>query len=328
MKHLNSYQKSNRGNREFEEYWNIVKNDDYKESYPSIANYLQNKIINSQSKRKRNTSMEKFVLSKKIKYALIIIILAVIGIACSMQVAQNDTLGYVMKWSVKKSNTDAADKINKLNWIDKNQLTVSANDIDLVNEDQKSQINGAKDEMLSYTVILQNTKEEIAKGYKHELENISGVTNIQFTPLTEKVKRSLFSTALNKIFKVEVDVSNMNDREVEKNLLEQFNNAGIRNIDLKISRDENGRRIMSMKLSKDSKEGGNYDIKVKDNDNVMRLKKVEKTDGGEDLQNKTDEEIRNQVRKDLDNPEINDDEIEITRDKGNVNVNVNVKKEK
>ena len=323
MKHSNSYQNSNQENEKVNGYLNLIKSDDYRESYPAVANYLQNKILNTKTKEKRNTFMEKFILSRKLKLALVVILLAVIGIACSMPVVQDDTLGYVVKWSAKKSNTEATDKINKLSWISKNQVSVLPDEILATNKD-----NNSRDELLNYSMVLQNTKEDVAKSYKSDLEKIPGVTNVQITPLTEKVKRSLFSTALNKIFQVEIDVSNMSDQEVEKNLREQFKTAGVQNIDLKVTRDEKGRRAITMKLSKDSHEGGDYDIKVKDGDKMLRMKKSEREEDAGNLMNKTDEEIRAQVRKDLDNPNIKDDEIEITRDKGNVNVNVNVKKEK
>ena len=321
MKYSISYQNSNQENEKVNEYLNLIKSDDYCESYPAVANYLQNKILNTKTKEKRNTFMEKFILSRKLKLALVVILLAVIGIACSMPVVQDDTLGYIVKWSAKKSNTEAIDKINKLSWINKNQVSVLSDEIIATNKD-----NISKDELLNYSIVLQNTKEDVAKSYKSDLEKISGVTNVQITPLTEKVKRSLLSSALNKIFQVEIDVSNMSDLEVEKNLLEQFKSAGVQNIDLKVTRDEKGRRAITMQLSKDSHEGGDYDIKVKDGDKMLRMKKSEKEEDAGNLLNKTDEEIRAQVRKDLDNPNIKDDEIIITRDKGNVNVNVDVKK--
>ncbi len=292
-------------------YWSALKNEDYGNSLLAVETWLNKADIqlkNHKSERKL-TSMKTYFLANKLKFAYTFIILIVLVAACNMPVSTNESMGNFLSWTIDKNNTTAANEISKLSWIDKSQLSISEN----TNNDKTETI---------YSLVLPNSSQTQLNNYQKDLEKISGVTSVKIYPLQQNVKRPLYSAALNTFFRINVDGTNLSDKELEEQVQKQFKEAGMENPpQINFSTDANGRRQIRMKLDGQNNPGS-MEVKVKDGNNEEVLKTIKRNDSADDFKGMTDDQIRNKVRKDLDNPDLKDSEIKITHDNGKLQIKV------
>jgi len=318
---LQNSESSNRKGEEFPERWkSVLKNEDYGGSFNRVGTWLRNKSVQTQNTKSERSlvKMKNYFFSHKIRIAYAVIFLAVLVGACSMPVTTHESMGSVIAWTIPGGNSNASDRINKLPWIKNGSLTVNEND------------NNGNKEIL-YTLTLQGSTEEQVNAYKKDLEAIKEVTSVKILPLSEEVKRPLYSAALYKFFRVNVNATNMNDEQVKEEIISKLREAGIENPNVNITSDANGRRMINMKLSNDQMKNanGNFELRVDDGNNQEVMKMVHNQLDESKLKGKTDQQIKDQVKKD--NPDLNlkDSEIKITHENGCVRVNVereNVKK--
>ncbi len=316
MKQLNWLQKLKQENKKEADIpgniWSSVKSENYNASYPQVEAWLRKISLNSSNQNERKFSyMKNFILAHKMRLVYTVIILAVIIGACSMPVTTHETVGYMLTWTVPL-NTDAAQKINNLNWIDKSKLSVSEN------------TNNGKTENL-YSLLLPNTTQEQAEPYKKDLENIKDVTSVKLFPLNEDVKRPLYSAALYKFFRVNIDATKMNDEELKQEVTRQMKEAGFNNPNVEFKTDEKGRRVFNLKLDNRenlSKDPQNFELNVNDGNNKEVLKFSTKPLDKEKLKNMTDDQIRQLIKEQHKDMQIDDKDIKIERKNGDVMVKV------
>jgi hypothetical protein len=317
MKHLNSLPNSGQENKSMEEfpekYKSVLKDEDYSGSFNRVESWLRNKSVqNKNAKNKRSlVKIKNYFFSHKIRMAYAVIFLALIVAACNMPVATHETVGHVIAWTIPEGNSAAADQINKLEWINKANLTMNEND------------NNGNKEIL-YTLTLPGTTEEQVSAYKQDLERINDVTSIKILPLNEDVKRPLYSAALYKFFRININAKNMSDNELQQEITNKLREAGVNNPVVEIKTGENGKRLVNMKISCDQmiNSQNNVELRVDDGNNKEVMKIIHNKLDEDKLNGMTDREIRDYVKKN--NPDINlkDSDMKIIREGENIKVKV------
>jgi hypothetical protein len=316
MKQLNWLQKLKQKNKKESavpgNIWSSVKSENYNESYPQVEAWLRKISLTSSNQKERKYSyMKNFIIAHKMRLVYTVIVLAVIIGACSMPVTTHETVGHMLTWTVPL-NTDAAQKISSLSWIDKSRLSVNENTN-----------NGIKENL--YSLLLPNTTQEQVEPFKKDLENIKDVTSVKIFPLNEDVKRPLYSAALYKFFRVNIDAAKMNDEELKQEVTRQMKEAGFENPNVQFKTDGNGKRMLTMKidhpdeLTKDPK---NFELRINDNGNQEVIKTVTKPLDKEKLKGMTDEQIRQYIKEQNKEVKLEDKDIQIERKNGEVMVKV------
>jgi hypothetical protein len=178
-----------------DKYLNKLKEDNYDDSFNKTSEWLTNSEIKLKSQKERKTfSMIEFIKTNKYKFAFIILILAIFG-ACNYPVTQTDTVGYIIKWSTPAENTDN-NITAALPWL-KNVI---------VNTEIKT-VGG--ESVKEYTAVFQGSDEKTVTGYKNDLEKISSIISIKIFPVSESVKRPVYSAILYSFFKIDIKSDNM-----------------------------------------------------------------------------------------------------------------------
>jgi len=321
MKQSNSLPNSEQRNKFFpERFKSVLKNEDYSNSFNRVETWLRNKSVQNQNaKNKRSlVKMKNYFFSHKIRLAYAVIFLAFIVAACNMPVTTHETMGHVIAWTIPEGNSGAADQVNELGWINRANLTMNEN------EDY-----GRKE--ILYTLTLPETTEEQVNAYKQDLESIKDVTSIKILPLYDNVKRPLYSAALYRFFRINVNATNMTDAELQQEITDKLREAGVVNIenpDIEIKTDENGRRMINMKISCDQMKvpPNNVELRVDDGNSKEVMKIISNKLDAEKINKMTDQEILDYVKKN--NPDINlkESDMKIIRE-GN-KIKVQVEKEK
>ena len=318
MKHSKSLQNQKSENNAVpDNYWSVIKNDDYGSTFPAINTWLEeadHKLKSKKTERKFTTMKNYFAINKK-RLAYAFIVLALLVVACNMPVTQHETVGHMLTWTVDKNSTDATEQINKLGWLKNVQLNVTEND------------KNGKTEM-QYSAILPAASTEQLHAYMRDLEKIKDISSVKLLPLNEDIKRPLYSAALFKFFRVDVNAKNMSDKEVEQQIAKELKDGGIQNPNIEVKTDEQGRRMIRMKVEEsDMKDGKSFEVRVHDGNNEEVLKKM-KFHSDRDFKGKTDDEIRKMVKEDLKDDELKDSDIQIIRENGEVKVKVTKEVEK
>jgi hypothetical protein len=304
--------KENEMNAE-DKYFKALKSVDHGNQFDETAKWIREHNFNTKiiTSERKLSAMKNYFLAHKMRLVYTVIVLAALIGACSMPVTQHETLGYVMSWSVPKGTS--SDQIDQLQWVKNGQLTVYDNS-------NSGVINR------TYNLVLPPGSEQQINSYRKDLERFNDITFLKIVPLNENVKRPVYAVALNSVFKLNIDATKMSNEELENEVKEQLESLGfgITNIDFKT--DENGRRMIKLNLehTDSNKMPGNFEMKIKDGNNEEVIKTVKKQ--ADQFQGKTDEEIRKLVKEDLNNPDIQDKDIHITRENGKVNVKVEVEK--
>jgi hypothetical protein len=289
----------------------VLKSEDYSGSYSRVETWLRNKSVQIQNTNHERSlvKMKNYFFSHKFRFAYAVIFLALIIAACNMPVTTHETMGHVLAWTVPADNTAASSRIEGLSWIDKSKLTVNENE------------NNGKSETL-YTLTLPGTTEEQVNAYRKDLESIAGVTSIKILPLNEDVKRPLYSAALHKFFRVNIDATNMTDTELQQEVTNKLKEAGIENPEVEIKTDENGKRRFLMKISEDQIKNSpnNLEVRINDANNKEVMKLVHDNLEADKLKKMTDQEIRDYVKKNSPDCNLKDSEIKIIREGDKIKV--------
>lgn len=312
MKQSISSEKSEQN--KLDKYFDEIRKENYEQTFSSSAGWLRS-VYSNQSKNKSErifSNMKNFFAQNKLRLAYTFLILAFVVAACNYPVTQEESAGDVMQWTVSKDNTDAISKIQNLDWFRNGQYNVNEN-------------NSNGKEYVTYSLVVPKEDHSKVKDYDKQLSAIDGVLEVKLSPLSETVKRPVYSAVLNDLFKLDINATNMSDEELSKEIDRQLKSAGIEASTVNFERDENGHRRVKVVVPVDQlKKDGGFDLTVHDGNNVNRFKEVKKEGpGGDRFKNKTDAEIRKMVREDVGDPNLTDDQIEIIRKGDNVMIKVN-----
>lgn len=312
MKQSISSGKSKQSN--LNKYFDELRNENFEQTFPSAENWLRTVNSNySNIKTERKFShMKNFFAANKLKLAYTFLILAFVIAACNYPVTQQESAGDVLKWTVSADNKEAISKIENLDWFKNGEYNV--------NEDNST---GAG--IRSYSIVIPRESHSRVSDYDKQLRAIDGVLEIQVSPLSETVKRPVYSALLNDLFKIDINATNMSDAELSNEINMQLKNAGIENATVDFERGDDGHRKVKVVVPIDQmKKDSGFDLTVKDGDNINRIKEVRKHGPGEAdrFKGKSDEEIKKMVKEDFKDMNLKDDQIEIKRDGDKVMVQV------
>lgn len=314
MKHSHSSRKSGQNNLDL--YFNELKKESYSKTFPEVSLWLRRSDSNLSIKQKdKFYIMKNYIAANKLKLAYTFIILTFVVAACNYPVAQEETAGDVLKWTVDGTNTEAVKKIENFEWFRNGQHNVNV---------EKS----AGNSIIEYQLIVPKENHSRLNDYRKELEAISGVMTLNIIPLNETVKRPVYSALLNNLFKIDINATNMSNEELAKEIDTQLKNAGIENAVVNFEKAPNGGRSVRLSIpEQDIKKEGGFDMTVKDGNNVNRFKELRRdrsdVGGADRFKDKTDSEIKDMVREDTGDRDLTDDQIKIKREGDRVMIEVN-----
>ncbi|MEO8665480.1 MAG: hypothetical protein ABI462_08275 [Ignavibacteria bacterium] len=293
-----------------DKYFDELRKENYDGTFQPVEIWLRksSSILSNKNSERKFINMKNYFNSHKFRLAYTFLILAFVVAACNYPVTQQETVSDVMTWSVNKDNTEAVSKIHSFDWIKNGEYTEN--------------ING--EGKISYSLVIPKENVDRVSDYKSQLEAISGINDVKMIPINETIKRPVYSALLNGIFKTDINATNMSDEELKEEVSRQLKNAGIENAQVDFEKNADGKRLIRLDISGEQlKKEGDFDITIRDGNNVSRMKELRKEspDGGEKFKGKTDSEIRDIVRKDVD-PALTDDQIEIIRDGENAMVRI------
>jgi len=320
MKQSNSQHNINPENKEKqtgEEYFSSLKKEDFSGTFPAVESWIREVSIKNQNKNKERNfiKMKNYIWAHKMRLVYTVIVLAILVGACSIPVTQNEPIGNVISWTVP-AGTSSAD-FSGIPWITKSNLSISQNNN-----------NGVKEDV--YTVMLPGSTEEQLKNYEHDLEKIKEITTVKVFPLNENVKRPVYAAALHSFFRININASKMTDEELSKEIERQLNEQGIHPITVDFKGDGNGKRTLRLMLDSTDRTPRDFELRIdQDGNKEQVLKEKVKTGDPDRFKGKSDDEIKQMIKSELDNPNIKDSDIKISRDeKGNVKVKVEVEDKK
>lgn len=326
MKQSNSSQRSelsgklnNKENKNLEHHLNQLKQENYDSTFPEVESWIYKTSVNLQnnynlinSNERLLHKMKNFFFGTKLRLVYTIIAFVVLIGACNMPVTQTETAGQMITLAVNKSDNDFASKMQNLPWIKTAQVTSNEN----VN-------NGV--EQIVYRIVLPNATEEQVRAYSKELETIGNISTIKITPMDYDVKRPLYSAALHDFFSINIDATGMSDDELKTEIESKLKEQGV-DMKFHFKTGPDGRR--EIRMEQDGKidvnnEPKSFEMNIEDNNGREKIKLMTKKADPKQFEGKTDEQIREMVKKDFGNENIKDSDIIIERKDGKVQVKIN-----
>ena len=296
-----------------------VKQEDYTGTFPKVENWLYKTGIQLSNQNQLNErklqKMKNFFFAHKLRLVYTIVALALVIGACNMPVTQTESAGKMITMVVPADNTGFQEKMNALPWMKNAQVSSNENTN-----------NGVKQTL--YRIVLPNTTEEQVKGYCRELEAIGGISTIRITPMDYDVKRPLYSAALNNFFSINIDATGMSDEELKNEMERKMKEQGV-DMKFKLRTGPEGRRDIMVERDQEidaNKEPQTFEMNIDDNNGKENIKLMTKKADPHQFDGKTDDEIREMVKKDFNNPELKDSDIIIERKGKEVQVKINFDK--
>ncbi|MEO8513003.1 MAG: hypothetical protein ABI543_05560 [Ignavibacteria bacterium] len=291
-----------------------VKQEDYSGTFPKVENWLYKAGIQltnqNQLNERKLQKMKNFFFAHKLRLVYTIVALLLVIGACNMPVTQTESAGKMITMVVPSDNTGFLEKMNALPWMKNAQVTSNENTN-----------NGLKQTL--YRIVLPNTTDEQVKNYCKELESIGEVSTIRITGMDYDVKRPLYSAALDNFFSINIDATGMSDEEVQNEVERKLKEQGV-DMKLKFKTTPEGRKEIFMEKSDNDKlkEPQTFGINIENDNGKENIRLMTKKADPHQFDGKTDTEIREMVRKDLDKPGLKDSEIIIERNADEVKVKV------
>lgn len=332
MKHSNSSQRSEQNgklnenkDKSLEHHFNQLKQENYDSTFPEIESWIYKASVNIQSNQQLTDKylsnertlhkMKNFFFGTKLRLVYTIIAFAVLIGACNMPVTQTESAGQMITFTIPKENSDFVSKMNELPWIKNAQITTNEN------------TNNGQAQLL-YRIVLPNTTKEQVKAYANELEALGGIVTIRITGMDYDVKRPLYSAALHDILSIDIDATGKSDDELKNEIESKLREQGV-DMKFKFTTGPDGRRDITVEhdpMLDANKEPKSFEMNIEDDNGKEKIKLLTQKGDPKRFEGKTDNEIREMIRKDLGNPELKDSDIVIERTGKEVKVKVNFDK--
>ena len=305
--------------KSLEHHFNQLKQENYDSTFPDIESWIYKTSVNLQNNNNLTDpnermlpKMKNFFFGSKLRLVYTIVAFVVLIGACNMPVTQTESAGQMISLAVNKSDNEFASKMLNLPWIKNAQVTSNEN----VN-------NGV--EQIFYRIVLPNTTEEQVRAYSKELEAIGEISTIKITPMDYDVKRPLYSAALHDFFSINIDATGMSDDELKNEIESKLKEQGI-DMKFQFKTGTDGRREIKMEHDGHidlSKEPKSFEMNIEDINGKEKIKLQTKKADPKEFEGKTDEQIREMVKKDFGNENLKDNDIIIERKDGNIQVKIN-----
>jgi hypothetical protein len=246
-------------NIELDKYYDALKSENYDESFNKVESWLRREQFfhGGKAQRTKSEKLKSFLFVHKAKFAYIVLIFFVTLIVANVKVTSKETVAGVITWKVDKRNKDAIEKIDKSNWLDKNQL--------VVNEQKENDVN-----LINYKFIVPDNSTLNLEQLKSKLEEINDINSIQIVPITEAVNVPLYAAAMHTIFNSNIPPKFVNVYDVKQNVFEQLKVAGINDEDCDVDYEPETYGVkVTIRLQQDS-------LRYKIHDDIMRGINTEK----------------------------------------------------
>lgn len=314
MKHSNSSRRSELNaeekNKSLEHHLNRLKAENYTDSFPAVENwiYKTNIQLENQKTERKLQKMKNFFFAHKLRLVYSVIALFVVIGACNMPVTQTESAGQMITLVIPAENKSFQEKLTSLPWIKNAQVSSNENTNDGVSQ-------------TLYTIILPNATEKEAKTYCKEIEALGNITTIRMKSLNYDLKRPLYSAALDNFFSIKVDATGMSDQELEREVQRQLKEQGVE-MKIGFTTGPDGRRDIFIENPESDKNPKSFEMTIDENNGQEKVKLFQKKADPEKFKGKTDTEIKKMVKEELNNPDLKDSDIIITRKGEEVQVKV------
>ncbi|MFZ1322460.1 MAG: hypothetical protein WAT71_12970 [Ignavibacteria bacterium] len=324
MKQSNSYRDKKENNSDnfnkIDDMFESLRNENTESSFSDVEKWLR-KINVQKSFNKSSNHERKFfnMKSPKIKFAYAFLILAFVVAACNYPVTQQEPVADVIKWTIDQNDTKAIDKINSLVWT--KSANVSVKEVDNGNS------------IAEYRLVVSKEDHANTQNYLDQLKSIEGIVTVNLVPLNEEITRPIYSLALNEIFKIDINATNMSDEELKNQITSQLEQNDVKGVQISFEKTEDGRRVSRIFIPEEAiKNTKGFDLTIQEGDEnhkSMEVRKFRNNDDGEvdKFKGKSDEEIKKMLAEELKDKNINPEDINVIRKDGKVMINISKKKD-
>ncbi len=220
MKPLNSSQELNQTNEQkdalLDKYFSEVKKERYDTSSIPLFDWIDNAggITGGKYITKKKSIPSEIFSRYRQRLVLAIFLIAAVSISMTVPVKQSQTVANVLSWKINKSNKDGIKKLENIDGIDKNLLTAELND-------------PGDSSNIVFKLILPNPDPDKINKLQIDLKNLSGVGDVQLTPIDESYSRPVYSYVMNKLFDVQVSTPHIDESAARSNISKQIEIAGL-----------------------------------------------------------------------------------------------------
>ena len=226
--------------------FNSIQKHDHSASFDGLGPWLD-----QQSKRPK--PMKNFY-----KVAASLVATALILVACTVPVQQEEEIGYMIKGLTTDSPIDGKSKISGLSELslEEVQFHQVIHLTEYADEDVSERQNLTEVVMLLPEANITAAEEKVAA-----LESVLSFTNIDILPIEDTVERTIFESAMHKTFDVKINPELSEAKVAERiNIFLHENSSITEQVDVEL--DENGNRKAVFRIKLDPMgEGATYEVK-------------------------------------------------------------------
>lgn len=234
MKQSNLFRKSNQEKMSdnTDKYWQEFKNSGAEDTFERMSSWLTYTRMKIQPKTK-NTAGGKIlqiVSMNKVKVAAVLGLLLLVSLG-NYPVTKNKTVGYVVKFTAPVDKViEVNEQLEKLNWVDKSSITVQEKD-------------SAGHKLYEYKILLKDSVERDIALKKSDIESIKAFNTVQIMPIAAAMEVPIYSVALGNIFNIDENEKIVNEKEFEKQIQDQFINAGLEDFIFTVNPVKDGKKF-------------------------------------------------------------------------------------
>ena len=214
------------------EAFNTFKAHDHSASFDELGPWLDQQ---PQSPKKMKTIY---------KIAASLTFLAVILVACTVPVAQEEEIGYMIKGITVESIDSGKMKLAQIPSINKAEVRFTPVIHELLVKDGKAL---PPEEVTEVVLVLPEANYDAAVTKKQALEAAFSFKSIEILPIEETVERTMFETALNKTFDIKVD-KQFTEEEVEIRINTFLHEHSSFDGEVEIKLDREGNRYVEVEI--------------------------------------------------------------------------------
>jgi hypothetical protein len=201
-----------------DKYWQEFKNTSTEDTFERMSSWLTYTRLKIQPKTKNMIGGKIFqiISMNKVKVAAVLGLVLLVSLG-NYPVTKNKTVGYVVKFTAPVDKViEVNEQLEKLDWVDKSSITLQEKD-------------SAGYKSYEYKILLKDSVEKDIALKKSDIENIKAFSTVQVMPIAAAMEVPMYSVALGNIFNIDESEKIVNEKEFEKEIQNQFINAGLNN---------------------------------------------------------------------------------------------------
>ena len=217
-----------------------IKQDDYSNKFRGVSDWL-NKKERQAELPKENWFSHQIALLRNFKTRQLAYICGALLLlaSCSMPVEQTDTLGYVLSWSAEYEIVGSSIQFDDFSWLNGENMNIN------------QQLDGQK-VIATYQMEFPGQNEHLMQSRKDKLEAMANVSLVTMLPIELTTERPLYKAAYNKLFHVEIDLTNLDESEWEAAVQEQLTQHGLKLHEFTVNQTGDGQREVTISLENET----------------------------------------------------------------------------